>query len=296
MRLKTETISLMPDESFRLLQWRRNLRDVELVAARNKRRPFAGSGHEWHHHAQMELTLVAEGAGTLFIGDSIAPFTAPDLVLIGPSLPHYWHMRRPSSGYAIQFDFSPEHPFWQFPETRELEPLWRDAPRGVRIAGPAVGSVAEHIRAALTGSGMTRLARFLRILETLAGLPAEARTPLSDLTFAPPARQATYRGLQRAIYFVFHHFHEALSFGDILREAAMSKATFERHFKRHTGKSLTGFVAEVRLNSAARQLIETDASVGAIAMDSGYNNLSHFNHQFKAHYGLSPRAFRTSAR
>ena len=62
----------------------------------------------------------------------------------------------------------------------------------------------------------------------------------------------------------------------------MSKATFERHFKKLTGKSFTRFLTEVRLNYAGRQLIETDLSISEIAFASGYNNLSHFNHQFKA--------------
>ena len=49
-------------------------------------------GHEWHYHSQMELTLIVQGSGTHFIGDSITHFNAPDLVLIGPNLPHYWHI------------------------------------------------------------------------------------------------------------------------------------------------------------------------------------------------------------
>lgn len=292
MRLKAEKIQLLPNESFRLLAWRNNLHDVETVAANGTRRPLAGSGHEWHHHAQMELTLIVQGSGTLFIGDAITHFKAPDLVLIGPNLPHYWHMRQNSSGYAFQFDFGPEHPFWQFPETHELKPLWRDAARGVRIAGPSAAEIAEHIRASLACGGMGRLARFMRILETLSRIAPRHRKTLSSTTFVPPVRQSTYRGLQKAINRVFHNFQEDISFADVLREAAMSKATFERHFKKHTGKTFTGFVAEVRLNFASRQLIETDRSISEIALAAGYNNLSHFNHQFKALHRLTPRAFR----
>ena len=76
----------------------------------------------------------------------------------------------------------------------------------------------------------------------------------------------------------------------------MSKATFERHFKKHTGKTFTQLVTEVRLNFASRQLIETDLSVSEIALASGYNNISHFNHQFSALHHRSPRAFRSKMR
>jgi AraC-like DNA-binding protein len=72
----------------------------------------------------------------------------------------------------------------------------------------------------------------------------------------------------------------------------MSKATFERQFKSHTGKTFTRFLVEVRIDSARRQLLETDRPIGEIAFASGFNNLSHFNHQFALVHGESPGAFR----
>jgi AraC-like DNA-binding protein len=296
MKLKAEKIQLLPGESFRLLQWQNNIHDVEAIASDGTRRPFVGSGHEWHHHSQMELTLLTQGSGTRFIGDSITHFNAPDLVLIGPNLPHYWHMRQHSSGYAFQFDFEPEHPFWQLPETGELRGLWNDAQRGVHLTGPIVSEIAELIQSALSCGGLGRLIRFMQILEHLSHAASKQKRVISSTVFVPPARQATYRSLQKAINLVFETFQDELSFADVLRETGMSKATFERHFKKHTGKTFTGFVTEVRLNFASRQLIETGLSVSEIALASGYNNISHFNHQFGALHGLSPRAFRKKLR
>jgi AraC-like DNA-binding protein len=292
MKLKAEKIQLLPGESFRLLQWQNNIHEVEVVAADGTRQPFAGSGHEWHHHSQMELTLLTQGSGTRFVGDSITHFTAPDLVLIGPGLPHYWHMRQHSSGYAIQFDFEPEHPFWQLPETAALRGLWADARRGIHLTGPIVSAIEEFIRTAVDCGSMGRLVRFMQILEAIVKAAPQDRKTISNTTFVAPTQLSTYRSLQKAIYLVFHNFQEELSFADVLRETRMSKATFERHFKKHTGKTFTGFVTEVRLNFASRQLIETDLAVSEIALASGYNNISHFNHQFSALHSLPPREFR----
>ena len=296
MKMKAERIDLLPNESFRLLSWENNLRDVEIVAPDGTHRPISGSGHEWHHHSQLELTLVTKGSGTRFIGDSITHFTAPDTVLIGSDLPHYWHMRKHSSGFALQFDFSDDHPFWKFPETHELRALWKDAQRGIHVTGKSVTSLTALIRSSLSRGGLARLASLIRILDTLAKIPTNHRKTISSMVFAPPASQATYLSLQKAINLVFRSFQEPLSFNDVLREAHMSKATFERHFKKHTGKTFTGFVAEVRLNFASRQLVETDQSVSAIALSSGFNNLAHFNHQFKALHQLAPREFRRTMR
>ena len=290
--LKAEKIELLPGESFRLLQWRKNMHEAELVAADGTVHPFAGSGQEWHHHSQMELTLITKGSGTLFIGDSITPFTAPDLVLIGPDMPHYWHLRHPSSGFAFQFDFEPAHPLWLFPETATLRKLWKSARFGLRLTGPDCRAILDLTAAARANGGLARFAYLLQILDTLAHADPRQMQKLSSKTFVPPVGELTYRSLQKAIYWVFQSFQEDISFNDVLRTTHMCKATFERHFKRHTGKNFTQFVTEVRLNYASRQLIETDLPVGEIAFASGYRNLSHFNHQFKALYSLSPLAFR----
>jgi len=239
MRLKAERIQLLPSESFRLLQWQNNIHEVETVATDGTRRRFSGSGHEWHHHSHMELTLITQGSGTLFIGDSITHFKAPDLVLIGPNLPHYWHIRQNSSGYALQFDFGAEHPFWQFPETKGLQSLWKESRRGLRITGQAAAAVANLIRTSSACDGMGRLSTLIQILDALLHTASRNRKSLSSTTFVPSARAATYLSLQKAVYRVFHSFHESLLFTDVLHEAGMSKSTFERHFKKHTGKTFT---------------------------------------------------------
>lgn len=297
MRPKAETIRLLPGESFRLLRWQRNMHEVEAVAADGSWHRFEGSGHEWHFHTQWELTLVESGSGTRFIGDSIEAFDAPDLVLIGPGLPHYWHMRDDTSGFALQFASSGDnHPLWQLPETQTLQTLNRPARFGLHVTRSEMGALGRLIRLAADRKGLARLACFLNILDALVSLPAEACTTIARSAYSAPVRQATYLGLQKAINRIFRSFHEPLRFSDILRDAHMSKATFERHFKKHTGKNLTQFVNEVRLQYACRQLAESDMPIGDIALAAGFGNLSHFNHQFKVARGLSPRDFRKSVR
>ena len=265
MKPKAEQIQLLPGESFRLLRWNDNVRDVEVIGTDGSIHPFKGAGQEWHYHSQMELTLVTRGSGTRFTGDDITTFKAHDLVLIGPNLPHYWHGLHQSSGFAIQFSFEPEHPFWQLPETRELHGLWQDAQRGIHFTGDTELAVSRLIKSMPIHCGVGRFAVFMLILEHLLQAPQKNRKLLSHKIFLPPSSQSAYKGVQKAIFSVFHHFHEELRFADVLKQASMSKATFERQFKKHTVKTFTQFVTEVRLDHAVRQLIETDLTVSEIA-------------------------------
>ncbi len=60
--------------------------------------------------------------------------------------------------------------------------------------------------------------------------------------------------------------------------------------------SFTGYINSLRLNEAKRLLTETDMSITDIAMDIGYNNISHFNSIFKFIENVSPREFRRKNR
>ena len=76
------------------------------------------------------------------------------------------------------------------------------------------------------------------------------------------------------------------------RLAHKSGAHLSRIFKRYLNKTPTEFVNEQRLNYAANLLVRSDMKIIVIAYDSGFDNLSHFNHLFKKKYGTTPSLFR----
>ena len=115
-------------------------------------------------------------------------------------------------------------------------------------------------------------------------------------SFVPSRRQSTYRGIRDAIRLVLDQFHEPLPLDDVLEHVGMSQSTFSRQFHKHTGKTFTRFVNEVRIDNACRQLVETDRSISEVAYACGFNNISHFNHQFRLLRKKTPRAFRRAVR
>jgi AraC-like DNA-binding protein len=74
--------------------------------------------------------------------------------------------------------------------------------------------------------------------------------------------------------------------------AAMSRATFLRHFTRDTGTTVGAFLARARLMEAAELLTTTDATVASVAGQVGYSSESAFSRAFRAHLGTTPARFR----
>lgn len=96
----------------------------------------------------------------------------------------------------------------------------------------------------------------------------------------------------------------ALSRPDVLRQgvkgfvaiSGLDPAHVARVCKRYTGKTPSQLVTEARMTLAARLLADTGQAIVEVAMDVGLDNLSHFYAVFKAHYGMTPRAYRVRHR
>ena len=74
--------------------------------------------------------------------------------------------------------------------------------------------------------------------------------------------------------------------------AGMSPSAFSRFFKLHTGRNLSDYIIDMRLDYASRRLVDTSDGVAEICFACGFNNLSNFNRLFKKHKGCSPSKFR----
>ena len=65
-------------------------------------------------------------------------------------------------------------------------------------------------------------------------------------------------------------------------------------FKKMTGTTFAAYLNERRLATAAELLRTTDDTVLTIAGQVGFDNLSNFNSQFKARFGMTPRQYRAA--
>ncbi len=67
-------------------------------------------------------------------------------------------------------------------------------------------------------------------------------------------------------------------------------------FRKYINKTPTEFINELRVNKAARKLVESDEKILSIAYDLGFRSQSRFYQIFKKHYNLSPARYRALSR
>ena len=98
--------------------------------------------------------------------------------------------------------------------------------------------------------------------------------------------------LKPVIKYVELNYHKPTTVADMADLLGFSESHFMRYFKEALGISFIAYLNDYRLTMAARLLLQSEDSVLAVAEQVGFDNLSHFNRQFKKKYGKTPREYR----
>jgi len=253
----------------------------------------------WHYHPEYELVLVTASTGKRFIGDDISDFGPGDLAFIGPNLPHtyrndekYYHPRSKLRAQSIVIHFlesSLGNDFLALPECRGLRNLFARSSRGLHITGNTRQLVSAKMKALLSLGGLPRWLQLAEILHLLAASREYryiSRMPVIGLNEKEQDRMA------RVLDYVLQHFTEEIRVSEVARMLHMAENSFSRYFSQRTRKTFTSFVNEIRLNHAAKLLIENKLNIAQVCFACGFNNLSNFNKQFRQLYRQTPMAYR----
>jgi len=251
---------------------------------------------DYHYHPVFELICVEGGAGRRIVGDRSTDYAGADLVLLGPDLPHAWEGEPDAEGDAgSRFTvalFSRESLGLQFLEKPELRPvgeLLRRASRGLAFPADVAWDLAAEFAALAEMAPGRRLLAVLTLLDHLAG---EEAAELVSERYGGNRSQRDHERFSRCLAYIRDHDHGSVSLAEMAGHLAISVPSFTRFFKRMTGDSFVNYINARRIDRACILLRETDLPVIEICHRVGFENLSHFNRQFRKLRGVTPTAFR----
>lgn len=124
-------------------------------------------------------------------------------------------------------------------------------------------------------------------IELLASALSIGRRPRHWRT----GRRETARVLA-VVRYLERHYAEPQNLEELARMARLSRFHFIRIFRRIIGVSPHQFLIGLRLRAAAERLRATDQPITGIALDSGFNDISHFNRTFRRAFGMAPNRWR----
>lgn len=247
---------------------------------------------KWHYHPEYELTLITSGSGKRMIGDSHEVFSAGDLVLIGPDIPHTWSNQpssEVSSAVVIQFtkDFMARFTF--LPEFSWLKQLLSGARLGLHFPSSGMADKIQELPA-LQGSQ-----RILALLSLLEGLSDSHFRELVSETYST-IRHADADRINIVCRYIQEKASEKVSVIEASALVHLSPSAFCKFFKRHMGRGFSDYVNDIRIADACLQLLRTEKNIREIASDSGFESLTYFNRVFRKKRGTTPSNFRKNTK
>lgn len=109
-------------------------------------------------------------------------------------------------------------------------------------------------------------------------------------------REWTVTAVDRAILYIRQHYTEELSLSQVAAQVHLNPSYLSTLFKQKAGVSFVAFLQQTRIGAAKRLLRQTDLKIQAIAEQTGFSSLRHFNRAFKEEVGVTPRSYRESLR
>jgi AraC-like DNA-binding protein len=248
----------------------------------------------FHYHEGYEFTFIVKGQGKFYGGDQVLNFSDGDVYFFGPLFPHYFVNEQPSEephvhSVVIQFqsDFLGRDVL-EKPEFYRVRELLESDGLGIKLKAPD-----EWIRKAFIEmsreEGIRKIMYLIELLDKISGLDPEDVEMLSS---QPPPTRKNFSKLDSVYRYALENFRGDVNSREAASLACLNEAAFCRYFKRQTKKTFSQFVNQVRIIHATSLLRDGNASIMEVCFESGFNNLSYFNRQFRKLMNRTPMEYR----
>lgn len=98
--------------------------------------------------------------------------------------------------------------------------------------------------------------------------------------------------IKRTREYIRNNLDQPLSLESVSRVVHCNSFYLCKLFKKVTGSSFTEYINQMRLKRAKELLVNQDLRISEVAMDSGFQSITHFNRVFRRVVGCSPTDYR----
>jgi len=254
----------------------------------------------WHYHQEFELSFITEGSGKRIVGDSVESFHPGDLIFIGPRIPHVWisgeMARTQHSGRTLESVYLLFNQvilplgLTSLPEFKHVKRAIQLSERGMLIKGDTLNQVSNIMLQLPYQGRMKRLMLFYEILHIIG--TSESFTLLASEGYVKSKFETSNTRVNNIHEFLMNNYREEINLEEIAELVHLAPASVCRFFKSATGQTLFNYLNKIKVDYACNLLMNTDLNIVDISFDCGFNNLSHFNKQFKQITGKTPSQYR----
>ena len=256
--------------------------------------------YPWHYHPEYEIIFVEKSYGIRLMGSHIGNFSDGDLMFMSPNLPHVWrndndfyqeNENLKVDVYVIHFREDSLMPgFFNLPEFTEIRKLFTRGQQGILIKGQDHKPISKLIKQVYNTDGIERLLSFFKTLNAFA--ETQDYELLSTPGYIDSVNFTDTERINKVMEHLVNNYSKDIQLKEVADLVNMNKASFCRYFKLRTHKTYSLFLNEIRIVHACKLLVNSKKSISEICYEVGYNNISHFNRQFKQITGSTAKEYK----
>ncbi len=253
----------------------------------------------WHYHNNFEISFILEGSGKRIVADSIEEFQPGDLVFIGRNLPHVWiadketrtHSSRTLEMVFLQFNSEVVSPqLLMLPEFKFIARAMVLSERGIQIVGQTLNEVSELMLQLPYLKSFDRMLHFFKLMDIIGR--SETNIQLASREYLKMRFTTGNKRIAVIHEFLMNNYREQIDLKRLAELVNMAEGSLCRFFRTNMGKTIFEYLNQLKVELACKMLMDKDLNIFEVCLDSGFNNLSHFNKQFKKIHGLPPSEYR----
>jgi AraC-like DNA-binding protein len=253
----------------------------------------------WHYHNNFEISFITEGSGKRIVADSIEEFQPGDLVFIGRNLPHVWiadkELQTPSTRTLemvfLQFtDQILGSQLLSLPEFKHVAKAMSFSERGIQIVGQTLNEVSELMLQMPYLKGFERMNHFFKIMDIIG--KSDSHLHLASKEYLKTRFTTGNKRIAKIHEYLMNNYREEINLKQLAELVNMAEGSLCRFFRENMGMTLFEYLNQIKTDFACKLLMDPDLSILEVCLDSGFNNLSHFNKQFRKTTGNTPSEYR----
>lgn len=253
-----------------------------------------------HFHNCLEIGLMYEGSGTLYVNDETVELQAPCVTIVPPNAPHITCASE-SSGIARWK--------WIYVDPIQLLPQ----------LSPQLANELHQYQRVLSGESCRIckdehpeiLQLILLIISELENRGEHFHTVVRELLYAtfmlllrntrPSSEEKHYVNrplgcIAPTLSYIAENYMNDITIEDLSQMCHVSTSHFRRLFKQVIGWAPLEYLQIIRIDRACALLFNCNYSITEISLQVGYPSPSSFNRQFRHIYGISPSQWRQKMR
>lgn len=266
-----------------------------------------GQGTPYHRHEYLQINYICKGSGRHSISQGEFDICKGDIFVIPPNVPHAISSTTNGELEIFEFEFLPtfiNESFSDFKDVKSfldfayIEPFLvvenQVKPR-LNLTGEIQNEVERILWEGLQEfegrkQGFELLIKSL-LLKLLVIVGRAFTAHLNDEDSSVLYKR--YReDIFNALRYIDEHYNEKLSVPEVAQLFALSPSYFRYLFKSITMQTFVEYLNNIRIIKACELLCTTGKKVLEISLDTGFNNIKHFNEVFKQATGLTPLQYR----